>query len=207
MHKRAWAILTIASLIVAMMPFRVAYSWENSALQAERSDLQQQIRDLNSQLANLKSGVNLTLVDLEINDLDYLNPVGVPALYINGNMKNSCGGSISGVELQVTAQDNGSVLMNMTVPYDDFSAYEYNVDQKQHNILAAGMYSWTDLSYVGGTLKSTTHGPRIDYLNPGDNRTIVGGFEIDHFNLRIYHQNLFPNSTNYKVTPIWEAAS
>jgi hypothetical protein len=182
MLKKAGSLLIIFLLLATILAVAVFYNSEKSTLKEKIADLEGQVDSLNLQLANISTTVNL-VTSLNVTDeinTDYGFHAPIPCVEITGSIYNSGGGVAYHVGLQVLAYNSNGLLMNITIPLS--GRYEYHVDENIHNYLDSNQL-----------LYSIDQGWTYSFY----------GFQTEAVYAYIYHENLFPNSTTYKITPIW----
>jgi len=182
MLKKPVTLLIMFFLLVTLIAVTIFYNIENSTLKARIDSLEEEVANLNSQLANISTTVNLVTslnATDEINtDFGFHRPI--PCVEITGSIYNSGGGVAYHVGLQVLAYNFNGLLMNITIPLS--GRYEYHVDENIHNYLDSNQL-----------LYSIDQGWTYSFY----------GFQTEDVYAHIYHENLFPNSTTYKIAHIW----
>jgi hypothetical protein len=182
MWKKTGVILIIFLLLATLLAVVAFYNSETSNLKEKIAGLEGQVDSLNLQLANF-STVNLVP---SLNVTDRISGYYYPTIVINGSVYNAGGQVAYHAGLQVVALDSGVVLMNITIPlYEGLYGQNYNYDLDKERLGYLGGMTYT---YISSTSLDNSH---------------IHGFDSVAMDAIIFHENLFPDSITYKVTPVW----
>lgn len=152
---------------------------ENGSLAGENADLKSQIKALQDELTEYKTA-NLTaalgIVEIQASSVSELNWSNY--LWVTGFITNVGKATASNVTMQVYAFDkSNNTLMNVTCP---INAGVFDSSEKKN--------------IVSQTFQATSSQFTIPYLLTQQRIEVRVG---------IYHEGNFPDTTTYKIIPVW----
>lgn len=168
-------------LIVGLIAETVFYSNEINGLNGQISDKNSRIHDLEGQVSTLKDEVtNLTtaklVTALGTTEVQAAHGIDFNKLFVEGSVNNTGAGTAYHAGLRVVAYaDNGTILVNMTVPLAFMALF--GTDTQTQDV-AHGFYSSTRTTDLGNLLTTQTA----------------------QIHIGIFHQG---NATSWAVTPVW----